>query len=294
MIAEKRPLKKFSERMFFTFPTMLVFSITVLIPFAYGIYLTFMKMPNILSTPVFDGMSNYKAAFNDKTFWTSMWLTIKFVLATVVCVNALGFALAYLVTSGIKGQGLFRTSFFTPNLIGGLVLGYIWQFIFVQSLPAIGTKLGIEFIRLGWLGDEKMAFWALVIVTVWQMSGYMMLIFIAGLMNVPKDVIEASTIDGANAWKRLVNVTLPLMRPAFVITLFMTLKSGFMVYDINYSLTAGGPYNSTSMVSMNIVKKAFVENNYGMGQAEAIVLFLVVAIISGIQVYIGKKGELEA
>lgn len=294
MIAEKKPLKKFGEQMFFTFPTIFVFSITVLIPFIYGIYLTFMNMPTVVSTPVFSGLQNYKAAIRDPKFWTSMWLTVKYVIASIFFVNALGFILAYLVTSGIKAQNFFRTSLFTPNLIGGLVLGYIWQFIFVQSLPAIGQKFGIEILRLGWLGDEKLAFWALVIVTVWQLSGYMMLIFIAGLVNVPKDVIEASTIDGANSWQRMLNVTLPLMRPAFVITIFMTLKSAFMVYDINYSLTAGGPFNSTVMISMNIVRKAFNENSYGIGQSEAIILFVIVAVVSGIQVYLGKKGEVEA
>lgn len=294
MISAKKTLNKFGEQMFFTLPTMLVFSITVLIPFIYGIYLTFMKMPTIISTPVFAGFLNYRAAIKDPKFWSSMLLTVKYVIASIVLVNALGFILAYLVTSGIKAQNFFRTSLFTPNLIGGLVLGYIWQFIFVQSLPALGQKLGIEILKLGWLGDAKLAFWALVIVTVWQMAGYMMIIFIAGLVNVPNDVIEASTIDGANAWQRLIRITLPLMRPAFVITIFMTLKNTFMVYDINYSLTAGGPFNSTMMVTMNIVNKAFVQNNYGMGQAEAIILFIVVAIISGIQVYLGKKGELEA
>lgn len=294
MIGEKKPLKKLGEQLFFTGPTIIVFSITVLIPFIYGIYLTFMDMPTVISTPVFNGLDNYKVAFTDPRFWESMELTLKYVIACMFFVNALGFALAMLVTSGIKGQNFFRTSLFTPNLIGGLILGYIWQFVFVQTLPTIGEKFGIEILRLGWLGDEKLAFWALVIVTVWQLSGYMMIIFIAGLVNVPKDVIEASTIDGANSWQRLMNVTLPLMRPAFVITLFMTLKSSFMVYDINYSLTAGGPYNSTVMVSMNIVKKAFTENKFGVGQAQAIILFVIVAIVSGIQVYIGKKGELEA
>jgi raffinose/stachyose/melibiose transport system permease protein len=294
MIAEKKPLKKLGEQLFFTGPTILVFSIAVLIPFAYGIYLTFMDMPTVISTPVFNGLDNYKVAIQDPKFWTSMGLTLKYVVACMILVNALGFGLALLVTSGIKGQNFFRTSLFTPNLIGGLILGYIWQFVFVQTLPTIGQKFGIEILRLGWLGDEKLAFWAIVIVTVWQLAGYMMIIFIAGLVNVPKDVIEASTIDGANAWQRMLNVTLPLMRPAFVITLFMTLKSSFMVYDINYSLTAGGPYNSTVMVSMNIVKKAFTENKFGIGQAEAIILFIIVAIVSGIQVYIGKKGEIEA
>jgi len=294
MISGKKPFKELGEQLFFTLPTIFVFSVTVLIPFAYGIYLTFMNMPTVLSPLVFNGMANYKAAYKDPQFWSSLWLTFKFVAASIVFVNAIGFTLAYLVTSGIRAQSFFRTSLFTPNLIGGLVLGYIWQFIFVQTLPVLGNKFGINALKLGWLGDPKMAFWSIVIVTVWQLSGYMMIIFIAGLINVPKDVIEASTIDGANAWQRLTRVTIPLMRPVFVITIFMTLKSTFMVYDLNYSLTAGGPYNSTMMVSMNIVQKAFNESKYSMGQAEAIMLFIIVAIVSGIQVYIGKKGEIEA
>lgn len=294
MIREKNPLKKIGNQMFFTFPTVFVFSITLLIPFIYGIYLTFMKMPTVISTPAFSGLSNYRTAFHDAKFWTSMVLTVKYVVACLFLVNALGFAMAYLVTSGIKGQNFFRTSLFTPNLIGGLVLGYIWQFVFVQSMPAVGNKLGIAILKLGWLGDSTLAFWALVIVTVWQLSGYMMLIFIAGLVNVPRDVLEASTIDGANGWQRLIRIILPLMRPAFVITLFMTLKNTFMVFDLNYSLTAGGPYDSTLFATMKIVNKAFIENNYGIGQAEAIILFVIVAVVSGIQVYLGKKGELEA
>lgn len=175
-----------------------------------------------------------------------------------------------------------------------MVLGYIWQFIFVQSLPNLGERLSIEFIRLGWLGDPDLAFWALVIVTTWQLAGYMMIILIAGLVNVPNDVLEASRIDGANGWQRLRSIILPIMRPAFVITIFMTLKSSFMVYDINYSLTQGGPYNKTLMASMHIVNKAFNQQEFGVGQAQAIVLFVIVAIVSGIQVYIGKKGEIEA
>lgn len=294
MLREKNPIKRFGNQMFFTFPVLFAFMVTLLIPFIYGIYLTFMKMDSVVSTPVFSGFKNYQTAMHDVRFWTAMGLTVKYAVIAIIFVNALGFGMAYLVTSGIKGQNFFRTSLFTPNLIGGLVLGYIWQFIFVQTLPAIGKSLGIGILKLGWLGDPKLAFWALIIVTVWQLSGYMMLIFIAGLVSVPKDVLEAATIDGANAWHRLVGVILPLMRPAFVITLFMTLKSTFMVYDINYSLTAGGPYNSTTMVTMSIVNKAFVENNYGVGQAEAIVLFIIVAVVSGVQVYIGKRGEVEA
>lgn len=251
-----------------------------------------MKSP---SDPLeFAGLSNYIAAVQDTDFWVSLWLTLKFVVVTVVLVNAVGFGLAYLVTSGIKIQNSLRTAYFTPNLIGGLVLGYIWQFIFVQSLPAIGKKLGIGFLELGWLGDPTMAFWSLVIVTIWQTSGYMMIIFIAGLVSIPRDLMEAATIDGAGAIKKLMNVTIPLMIPSFVVTVFLSLKNAFMVYDLNFSLTAGGPFDSTKMVSMHVVNKAFVETNYGTGQAEGIILFIIVAIVTGIQVYSSKKLEVEA
>lgn len=294
MLREKNLIKRLGLQLFFTGPTMIVFTIALLVPFAYGFYLTLMNMTSPVSPLEFSGIANYKTAFQDTQFWDSLWLTVKYVGATIVLVNVIGFVLAYLVTSGIKNQNFFRTALFTPNLIGGLVLGYIWQFVFVQSLPAIGEKLGIEVLRLGWLGDEHLAFWALVIVTIWQSAGYMMIIFIAGLISVPKDVIEASTIDGANLWQRLIKMTLPLMIPSFVVTVFLTLKSAFMVYDINFSLTEGGPFNSTMMVSMHVVQKAFLETNYGVGQAAAIILFVIVAVVTGLQVYFSKRMEVES
>jgi raffinose/stachyose/melibiose transport system permease protein len=275
-------------------PTTLFFAITVFIPFLYGIYLTFFKMDSPIDPMVFSGLENYLSAMQDTAFWKSLWLTLKFVLATVLLVNIVGFGLAYLVTSGMKIQNSLRTAYFTPNLIGGLLLGYIWQFVFVQSLPAIGEKLGIKWLELGWLGDPDLAFWSLVIVTIWQTSGYMMIIFIAGLISIPKDLMEAATIDGAGPFRRLRNVTLPLMVPSFVITLFLSLKNAFMVYDLNFALTKGGPFDSTKMVSMHVVNKAFVESNYGTGQAEAIILFVIVAVVTGLQVFSSKKMEVEA
>lgn len=282
------------DQLFFTGPTLIAFSISILIPFAYGMYLTFMKMSSPVSPMSFAGLDNYVAAWNDAKFWSALWLTVKYTFATIFFVNIIGFALAYLVTSGIKMQNFFRTSLFTPNLIGGLVLGYIWQFVFVQTLPTIGDKLGIELFRLGWLGDETLAFWALVIVTIWQSAGYMMIIFIAGLISVPKDVLEAANIDGANVWQRLTRMIMPLMVPSFVVTIFLSLKNAFMVYDINFSLTGGDPFGSTKMISMHVVQKAFGELNYGVGQAEAIVLFAVVAIATGLQVYFSKRMEVQA
>ncbi|MCR8660189.1 carbohydrate ABC transporter permease [Paenibacillus endoradicis] len=287
-------LKSIGNQFFFTGPTLIFFSITLLIPFLYGLFLSFTNMTSPISPMEFAGLDSYTAAFQDKKFWSAMWLTIKYVAATIILVNAFGFTLAYLVTSGMKGQNFFRAAFFTPNLIGGLVLGYIWQFIFVQSMPQIGEKLGFEILRLGWLGDEQLAFWAVVIVTIWQSSGYLMIIFIAGIVSVPRDIIEASTIDGATTMRRLFRIVLPMMVPSFVVTVFLTLKNSFMVYDLNLSLTNGGPFESTKMVSMHVVQKGLIESNYSVGQAQAIVLFVIVAVITGLQVYFSKKLEVEA
>ncbi|MCP8971273.1 carbohydrate ABC transporter permease [Ectobacillus ponti] len=294
MEQRKRNLGNLGNALLFLGPTTLFFAMTVLIPFAYGLYMTFNRMSSPVDPMVFSGLENYVSALQDKQFWTSLALTLKFVVATVVFVNLVGFGLAYLVTSGLRIQNSMRTAYFTPNLIGGLVLGYIWQFIFVQSLPALGDKLNISWLKLGWLGDPHLAFWSLVIVTIWQTSGYMMIIFIAGLISIPKDLMEAATIDGAGPIRKMFTVTLPLMVPSFVVTVFLSLKNAFMVYDLNFALTKGGPFNSTLMVSMHVVNKAFVEANYGTGQAQAIILFIIVAVVTGIQVYSSKKMEVEA
>lgn len=294
MIAEKNIVKRWGDQAFFIGPTFIAFCFALLVPFVYGLYLTLFKITDVVTPPVFAGFDNYVTAFKDLEFWSSMWLTIKYVFATVFFVNILGFGLAYLVTAGMKGQNFFRTALFTPNLIGGLVLGYIWQFVFVTSLPVFGEKYNIEILKLGWLGDEKLAFWALVIVTIWQSAGYMMIIFIAGIMAIPRDIIEASTIDGANAWNRLIHMTMPMMIPSFVVTVFLTLKGAFMVYDINYALTQGGPYGSTEMASMHVVSLAFARFEYGLGQSEAILLFAIVALVTGVQVYFSKRLEVEA
>ncbi|MDZ5471693.1 sugar ABC transporter permease [Bacillus sp. 31A1R] len=294
MTHRKKNLANMGNSLLFLGPTTVFFTLTVLIPFIYGLYITFNRMATPVDPMVFAGLENYVNAVKDTKFWESLWLTLRFVVATVFFVNLVGFGLAYLVTSGIRIQNSLRTAYFTPNLIGGLVLGYIWQFIFVQTLPSLGEKLGIEWLELGWLGDPTMAFWSLVIVTIWQTSGYMMIIFIAGLVSIPKDLMEAARIDGAGPFRRLINVTIPLMIPSFVVTIFLSLKNAFMVYDLNFSLTKGGPFGSTEMVSMHVVNKAFVEANYGTGQAEGIILFIIVAIVTGIQVYSSKKMEVEA
>lgn len=278
----------------FALPGIFVFCAVVIIPFIYGFYLTLTDWNGVSQVKNMVGMSNYLEVFKDAEFWNSMLLTLKYVFFSVILVNTVAFILAYMLTNGIKGQNFFRTGFFTPNLIGGVVLGFIWQFIFSRVLVNFGTATGIGIFSTSWLSDPNKAFWSMVIVTVWQLSGYMMLIYIAGFTSLSTDVMEAASIDGATGFQRLKSIILPLMVPSFVICLFLTLSRAFMVYDVNLTLTGGEPYGTTRLVAMHVYEKAFTTRNYGVGQAEALFLFLVVACISGIQIYLGKRKEVEA
>ena len=223
-----------------------------------------------------------------------MLLTFKYVIFVVVIVNAMAFGIAYLLTRGIKGQNFFRAGFFTPNLIGGIVLGYIWQFVFSRVFVSIGSSTGWSLFEASWLSDPSKAFAALVMVSVWQLSGYMILIYVAGFMGLSEDVMEAASIDGASGWVKMRHIIMPLMMSSVTICLFLTLSRAFMVYDVNLSLTAGAPYGTTEMAAMHVYEQAFTSRQFGAGQAEALVLFLITACISGIQVYLTKKKEVEA
>ncbi len=278
----------------FALPGVLIFLLVVILPFLYGFYLTFTDWNGVSATKNFVGLSNYISTVKDVEFWHSMWLTLKYVVVSVALVNIIAFLLAYLLTGKMKGKNFFRAGYFTPNLIGGVVLGFIWQFIFQRVFTSIGKGMGSEFFSQSWLSDPEMAMGALILVTVWQLAGYMMLIYIAGFTGMSEDVLEAASIDGATGFKRMKSIIIPLMVPSIVICLFLTLSRTFMVYDINLTLTEGGPYGTTRLVAMHVYEKAFTARNYGVGQAEALFLFLVVAIISGIQVHIGRKKEVAA
>ncbi len=290
----RTPLEKFKNLCIFALPACFIFFTVVIVPFIYGFYLTLTDWDGISSVKNILGIENYIKVFQDAEFWNALGLTIQYVVATVILVNIVAFLLAYALTNGLKGQNFFRAGFFTPNLIGGVVLGFIWQFVFSRVLVDFGDITGWGLFSKSWLSNETTAFWALVVVTVWQLSGYMMLIYIAGFTGVPKDVLEAASIDGATGLTKLKSIFLPLMVPSFVICLFFTLSRAFMVYDVNLTLTGGAPYGSTRMAAMYVYDNAFTSRNYGIGQAEALVLFVLVAVISGIQVYIGKKMEVEA
>lgn len=277
----------------FLLPVLIAFSMVVLIPFIMGVYYSLTDWNGISETINFVGFKNFKDAFADATFRHSFWFTTKFTIVSVIVLNVMGFALALFVTRKFKGNEIVKTIFFMPNLIGGLILGFIWQFIFQEVFAAIGKATGASWL-MGWLSNEQTGFWGLVILMSWQMAGYLMIIYIAGIQGISNDVIEASTIDGASAWQRMKHIIFPLVRPAMTVSVFLTLSNSFKLYDQNLSLTAGGPNSSTEMLAMNILLTGQKFNNMGQAQAKALILLLVVGAISLVQVYISKKGEVEA
>lgn len=276
---------------FFLAPVLFALAVVIILPLLYGVFFSFTDWNGIQATS-FVGIEHYKALFSDPEFVDSLWFTTKFTVVSVILINFFGLSLALLVTQKFKTNNLLRTVFFMPNLIGGLILGFIWQFIFIKVFAGIGEIIGVESLK-GWLSTPETGFWALVILMSWQMAGYIMVIYISFLEGVPNELLEAAEIDGANTFQRFYHIILPLVMPAFTISLFLTLSNSFKLYDQNLSLTGGGPYNSTQMVAMEIYKTAFVENQMASAQAKAVVFFIIVAVISLTQVYINKKREVE-
>lgn len=285
---------KVQQYAMFAGPATILFLAVVVGPLIYGLYLTMTSWDGVSTSRPFVGLANYVAAFKDAAFWQALIRTFIYSAIAVIMVNVVAFFLAYLVTSGIKGQNFFRAGFFTPNLIGGIVLGYVWQFVFNRAIPTIGRMLSISSLSIPWLATTNGAMACLIIVSVWQYAGYMMLIYVAGFMSVSKSLMEAAQIDGCTKSQATWNVTVPLMRASFVQCLFLSITRCFMVYDVNLSLTNGEPFGSSVMAAMHVYNTAFTYRNYGTGQAEALILFVVCAIVGVTQVYVGKKGEVEA
>ena len=277
----------------FVLPTLIAFTIGFLAPFVLGVYLSFCKFTTVTDAK-FIGLSNYAKILGDGDFLHSLWFTALFTIVTVLLINIFAFAVAMLLTKNIKGTNIFRTVFFMPNLIGGIVLGYVWKFVFNRAFVSLGKSLSVGALSTSWLATTNGAMACLIIVSVWQYAGYMMLIYVAGFMSVSKSLMEAAQIDGCTKTQATINVTIPLMRSSFVQCLFLTITRCFMVYDVNLSLTKGEPFNSSVMAAMHVYNQAFTYKNYGTGQAEALILFVVCAIVGVTQVYIGKKGEVAA
>ncbi|OXS54303.1 ABC transporter permease [Cohnella sp. CIP 111063] len=282
-------------QLLFIGPAVIFFTIILVIPFFMSLYYSFTEWNGVSTTVTWIGIENYKKImFNDPDYYKSFLFTFRYAIVSVILTNLVGFLLALLLTQALKLRNILRTIFFMPNVIGGLLLGFIWSFIFVKGFASIGELTGLAFFNLPWLGDAPTAFWGLIIVTVWKGAGYVMVIYIAGLTNVPKDMIEAARIDGATRLQMLYKITLPLIMPSITVCLFLTLSWGFKVFDLIMSLTKGGPFNSTESVSLNIYQEAFRNNALGLGSAKAVIFFLIVAVITILQVTLTKKREVES
>lgn len=274
----------------------------IVIPFVFGVYYAFTNWTGVAGNPIdFVGLKNFQALVSDTRFYYSFGLTVLYAIASGLVINLVGFGLAFLVTQELRGKNLYRTGFFLPNLIGGLVLGYIWQFIFNAALPALGKAINVDFLKHSVLAQPRTAFFAMVFVSTWQYAGYIMMIYIAALQNVPKELNEAAQIDGANNWQRLRNITLPMIAPAFTVASFLTLVNSFKMFDVNVSLTSGQPTTEflghpvfgTELLAMNIYNTAFALNQMARGQAKAVIFFVILVIVSLVQVYFNKKREVE-
>ncbi|ARK31229.1 Trehalose transport system permease protein SugA [Halalkalibacter krulwichiae] len=292
---KKTRMKKILSYLAFVGPALIFFIVIQIIPFFMGVYYSFTSWNGISSATEWVGLENYKKIFtNDERFFDSFMFTTKFMFAAVLISNIIGFSFALLLNSALKTRNLLRTAFFIPNVIGGLLLGFIWQFIFVRGFSAIGEMTNISFFQQAWLGDAQTAFWGIVIVFAWQISGYMMVIYIAALQGVDTSLLEAARIDGASTFTTLRKIIIPLILPAFTICFFLTISMAFKIFDLNLSLTGGGPFNSTQSVAINIYQEAFTNNNYGLGSAKSILFFVVVAIFTTLQVMLTKRKEVEA
>ncbi len=288
----RRPI----QRCFWLFllPTFAAFCIGFLYPFCKGLFLSFCKFKTT-SKWHWVGLDNYIRALSDQSFIHSFCYTALFAVTTLIVVNVLAFTVAYVLTRGIKGSNIFRTVFFMPNLIGGIVLGYIWSMIFDGILCRYGTSILLE---------TKYGFWGLVILLCWQQIGYMMIIYIAGLQSIPEDMLEAAKIDGASSWQTLWKVTIPNLMPSITICTFLTLTNGFKLYDQNLALTAGRPFmqmadgsvvKTTEMLALNIVNSFYASGggNRGVGQAKAVLFFVLVAFISIMQLRSTRNKEVQ-
>ncbi len=269
----------------FVMPTLVAFLIAFVIPFVVGLFLSFTEFTTVTDA-TFVGFKNYIKAFSeDSTFLSSLWFTVKFAVASVISINIFAFLLALLLTRDIFGRNLFRTVFFMPNLIGGIVLGYIWQLIINGVLYNFDYSI---------TSDAKFGFWGLIILMNWQMIGYMMIIYIAGIGNIPTDITEAAKVDGAGSLTTLFKITIPSVMPSITICLFLTITNSFKLFDQNLALTAGAPSGRTRMVALDIYETFYSRNGYeGVGQAKAVVFFLLVAAIALTQLMLTRRKEVE-
>ena len=296
-----RQKRKLTEALFLV-PTLLAFVMVIIIPFIYGIYYSVTNWQGTGAATAWGGLSNYAAIFQEPAFLHSFLVTLLFTVLNVITVNVVAFIISLLVTSEIPGRNVYRAGFFVPNLIGGIVLGLVWQFIFSNIVPQVGAAIGSKLLSKSLISNKDTVMATMVIVNTWQYAGYIMLIYVASIQGISKSVLEAAEVDGATYWKRITKIQIPLMANAFTISLFLTLTNSFKMYDVNVALTNGGPtavfmkkpVQASELLALNIYQTAFKYNNMAQGQAKAVIFFVVLTIFSIIQVSYNKSKEIEA
>mgnify|MGYP001069756330 FL=1 len=286
----------------FIFPCAFAFIMVIIVPFGLGIYYAMTDWNGVNPIVNWVGLSNFQGMFSEPQFIYSFLITLMYTAINVVFVNIVGFGLALLVTGKLRLRNIYRAGFFVPNLIGGIVLGYIWQFIFNNVQVDMGNALGIAFLQKSLISRPDTVIWAMSVVNTWQYAGYIMMIYVASIQSIPGSVMEAASVDGANFSQRVRRILIPMMASAFTITLFLTLTNSFKQFDLNFTLTNGGPamrfmakpIRSSQLLAMDIYRTANQQNLMAQAQAKAVIFFIVLVIFSLTQVYLNKRKELEA
>lgn len=275
----------------FLLPAFILYGIFFLYPLFSGVLYSFTRWNGISFSKEFIGMENFKEIFSDKRFLDSLFFTFKYAILNVIFINILAFALALMLDRTVKGIGFLRSIFFMPNVISMVIVGFIWQFIFMNVVGEVSKFTGLSFLNQSWLGDPSITLYSVTLVSVWRGTGYMMIIYLAGLQTINSEIIDASRIDGASNWGKFIYIILPLMIPSINICLFMTIANSFKMFDLVFAMTRGGPGYATEVISLNIYNEAFLNDRYGYGIAKAVVLAIIIMIVTYIQLKALKKKE---
>ncbi|WP_230406794.1 carbohydrate ABC transporter permease [Blautia liquoris] len=289
----QKNIKNFGNYTLFIGPAMLVFTLLFLIPLVSELFYSFTNWNGINPTYKFIGIQNYARSLKDKTYWTSFWFTIKFSVVVVVFSNLIGFAWAYVLSGDIPLKNFWRALIYAPRIIGGVVLGFLWRFIFQNVFVQFGKWSGIKWFAQEWFTTPESSFWALVIVMIWSLSGYLMIIYNSGIAAISKDYYEAAIVDGATRWQMLRSITIPLLRGTITRCLFIAINWAMLLYDTNLSLTNGNPYRTSEGVMMNIYATAFRSNQMAYGAAKSVLFVLILVIISFGQMKLTSRNEVE-
>ncbi len=286
----------------FVLPCLIAFLMVIIVPFALGVYYSMTDWDGVRQNITWVGFENFKSMFSEPQFIHSFLKTMQYTVINILLVNIVGFGLALLVTSNIKGRNIYRAGFFVPNLIGGIVLGYIWQFVFNNVQVDIGKMLNFGFLQRSLIARSDTVIGAMSFVNTWQYAGYIMMIYVASIQSIPQSIMEAASVDGAPYWTRVRSILMPMMASAFTITLFLTLTNSFKQFDLNFTLTNGGPaarfmgqaIKSSQLLAMDIYSTASARSQMAQAQAKAVVFFVVLVVFSLAQVSYNKRKELEA